>query len=65
MIRKTERPSPLTMASVYKTIDFKVANIKQIYGVRKAISEINHSIDKLTEEMRLIRLHGGKHHDFQ
>ena len=65
MIRKNERPSFAAMANMYKTIDFKAANIKQIYGVRKALSEINHSIDKLTEEMRLMRLHGGKHNDFQ
>jgi hypothetical protein len=61
MIRKNERPSLAAMASIYKTIDFQVGNNKQIYGVRKALAEINYSIDKLAEEMRLIRLHGGRH----
>lgn len=63
MIRKNERPSFAAMANMCKTIDFKVANIKQIYGVRKALFEINHSIEKLREEMHAMRLHGGKHND--
>jgi hypothetical protein len=61
MIRKTEGPSLRTMAGL--PTDFKTDNIKQIYGVRKAISETNHLISILIEEMRLIRLQGGKHYD--
>lgn len=63
MDMKTKRPSLRTMAGL--TIDFKTANVKQIYGVRKALSEINHSIEALKEEVRLMRLQEGIHRDFQ